>query len=61
MGDPNDMFGGLFGGGDKGPQKTKSVIHPIKCTLEELYKGKSVRIKVAHDRLCSTCAGKGGE
>ena len=55
------MFGAMFGGNDKGPKKTKSVIHPIKCTLEDLYKGKSARIKVAHDRLCTTCAGKGGD
>ena len=34
-----------------GPKKTKSVIHPVKLTLEELYMGKSIKIKVTRDRL----------
>lgn len=51
------MFGGK---GKNGPKKTKSVIHPIKCTLEELYNGKTVRIKVSRDRKCKDCNGVGG-
>jgi hypothetical protein len=34
--------------GQKGkiiPKKTKSVIHPVKCTLEDLYSGKTFKIK----------------
>lgn len=34
-----------------GPKKTKSVVHPVKCTLEELYSGKVTRIKVNRDRV----------
>jgi len=59
-GGADDFFGGMFGQ-DKGPKKTKSVIHPVKCTLEELYNGKTTRIKIARDRTCETCNGKGGE
>lgn len=55
------MFGAMFGEGGKGPQKTKSVIHPVKCTLGDLYNGKSSRIKVNRDRICETCNGKGGD
>ena len=55
-----DAFGGMFGQ-DKGPKKTKSIIHPVKCTLEELYNGKSTRIKITRDRICKKCDGKGGE
>ena len=40
-------------------KKTKSVIHPIKCTLEDLYQGKKIRIKVTRDRNCIPCNGKG--
>jgi len=60
-GDPGDFFGGMFGGKEKGPKKNKSVIHPIKCTLEDLYNGKSTKIKINRDRLCTACSGKGGE
>ena len=60
MPDAQDFFGQMFKE-DKGPKKTKSVIHPIKCTLENLYQGKTSRIKVNRDRLCSKCNGKGGE
>ena len=28
------------------PIKTKSVIHPVKCSLEDLYNGKNFKIKV---------------
>lgn len=56
----SDAFGGMFGQ-DKGPKKTKSVIHPVKCTLEELFNGKSTRIKITRDRICKKCDGKGGE
>jgi DnaJ family protein A protein 2 len=55
------MFGQMFGDAGKGPKKTKSVIHPIKCTLEDLYNGKNSRIKVSRDRICTGCAGKGGD
>ena len=51
---PQDFFGSMFGGAG-GPnlvKKTKSVIHPIKCTLEDLYLGKKVRVKVTRDRIC---------
>ena len=52
---PEDMFSNFFGGDSKAvPKKTKSIIHPIKCTLEDLYKGKSTRIKVSRNRLKKT-------
>ena len=49
---PEDMFASMFGKDAKmGPKKTKSVIHPISCTLEELYKGKSTKIKINRNRM----------
>mmetsp|Transcript_34886 Transcript_34886/g.53547 ORF Transcript_34886/g.53547 Transcript_34886/m.53547 type:complete len:268 (+) Transcript_34886:269-1072(+) len=49
----NDFFEAMFGAGNPkfGPKKTRSVVHPIKCTLEDLYKGKATRIRVVRDRL----------
>ena len=56
----SQMFGGGMGGGPRGPQKGKSVQHAIKVTLEEIYKGKTTKIAVNRDRICTTCEGKGG-
>ena len=50
-----------MGGRSQGPKKGKSVQHAVKCTLEEIYQGKSAKIAVNRDRICSKCEGKGGE
>ena len=42
-------------------EKTKEVNHPIKCTLEDLYMGKTTRINVKRDRFCEGCGGCGEE
>ena len=66
-GDPFDIFGQMFGGGGRGgqkqqgPKKGKPVMHPMKCTLEEIYSGKQTKIAVNRDRICSKCDGKGGK
>lgn len=52
------MFGGKK---NKGPKKTKSVVHPVKCTLEELYNGKTLKVKINRDIICKACNGKGGD
>lgn len=57
---PEDMFD-MFSKKNKGPKKTKSVMHPVGCTLEELYNGKTTRIKITRDRFCEKCQGKGGD
>ena len=36
-------------------------MHPLKMTLEEIYKGKETKIAVNRERLCSKCDGKGGK
>jgi len=63
--DMSDLFGGLFGGGRRqqqsGPRKAKPVVHPLKCTLEEIYKGKETKIKINRERICEKCDGKGGK
>ena len=58
------MFGGRRpggGAGPSGPKKGKPVMHPMKCTLEELYNGKSTKIAVNRDRICAACTGLGGK
>jgi DnaJ family protein A protein 2 len=60
-GGAQEFFTNMFDKKDKGPKKTKSVVQPIKCTLEDLYNGKSSRIRINRDRICNICQGKGGE
>ena len=55
------MGGGRRQGGPSGPKKGKPVMHPLKMTLEEIYKGKETKIAVNRERLCSKCDGKGGK
>ena len=60
-----DLFDLLSGGGGRrqqqqGPKKGKPVMHPLKCTLEEIYAGKSTKIAVNRERICQVCDGKGG-
>ena len=64
----DDLFGGFFGGGmggrgggDSGPKKSKPVVHPLKCTLEEIYNGKTTKIAINRDRICEHCNGLGGK
>ena len=60
----NDIFNMFTGGGFQkptGPKKGKPVMHPLKCTLEELYAGKTTKIAVNRERICTICNGLGGK
>ncbi|GAB9469555.1 hypothetical protein Gpo141_00006831 [Globisporangium polare] len=65
-GDPSDLFSQFFrgaqGGGRRrtGPQKGEDLTHPLKVSLEDLYNGKTVKLAVNRDVLCSRCDGRGG-
>ena len=65
MGDIFDLFGMGGGGGrghkESGPKKGKSVLHPVKATLADLYNGKTTKVAVNRDRICSKCNGIGGK
>ncbi len=56
--------GGMFGGGGRqaprGPRKGKDLVHPLKVTLEDLYKGKVSKLALQKHVLCTGCNGKGG-
>ena len=62
-----DLLGSMFGmgGGGRskpsGPKKGKSVMHPVKATLADLYNGKTSKVVVNRDRICSKCNGLGGK
>ncbi|KAK2460521.1 hypothetical protein APHAL10511_006991 [Amanita phalloides] len=68
--DPQDLFsqlfggaGGFFGAGGRpsGPRKTKDLLHRVSVTLEELYKGKTTKLALTRNIVCSKCKGKGGK
>lgn len=56
--------GGFFGGGpsrQQGPRKTKDLVHRVHVTLEDLYKGKTTKLALTRNVICSKCNGKGGK
>jgi DnaJ homolog subfamily A member 2 len=56
--------GGVFGGGRsarKGPQKGKNLKHVLKVSLEDLYLGKTTKLSLTKDVICSKCEGRGGK
>eukprot|EP01112_Ceratiomyxa_fruticulosa_P008307 TRINITY_DN2151_c0_g1_i1.p1 TRINITY_DN2151_c0_g1~~TRINITY_DN2151_c0_g1_i1.p1 ORF type:complete len:416 (-),score=112.24 TRINITY_DN2151_c0_g1_i1:199-1446(-) len=57
-------FGGMFGGGGgrrQGPVQGEDIIHPINVTLEDLYNGKSVKLAITRNLICSKCTGTGSK
>lgn len=63
MGGATDIFEAMFGGGmgrrPRGPQKGESVKHSLTVSLEDLYNGRTAKLAIVRNRLCSTCGGKG--
>lgn len=72
FGDIFDLFGG--GGGGRRQQESKRkvnpTVHKMKCKLEDIYNGKSTKIKVTRDKIdvkegqekpseCDSCEGRG--
>jgi len=68
--DPQDLFSQLFGGGgffgggpsrSQGPRKSKDLVHRVNVTLEELYRGKTTKLALTRNIICTKCGGKGGK
>lgn len=69
--DPQDLFSQLFGGGGffgaggpsrpQGPRKSKDLVHRVNVSLEELYRGKTTKLALTRNIICSKCGGKGGK
>jgi len=61
--DPSDIFssffGGGFGGGERGPRKTKDKVTVLNLSLEELYAGVMKKMKVTRRVVCKDCTGTG--
>jgi len=58
--------GGLFGGMGGGPrrktrQRGEDTVHPLSVSLEELYNGKTAKLQLSKNVICSPCNGQGGK
>lgn len=61
---PSDIFDMFFGGGGRGQpreRKTKSMVHQLNVSLADLYKGKTSKLAVQRNIICSACEGIGGK
>lgn len=58
-----DILGGMFGGGRRGGQprerKVKEMVEQIDVTLEELYTGKTKKLKYERQKVTEIVEGKG--
>ncbi|KAJ1665547.1 DnaJ sub A member 2 [Coemansia sp. RSA 1813] len=67
--DMNDIYAEMFGGGmfgasgsGSGPQREPRVEqHPLSVSLEELFRGKKMRMKLERSVPCGRCKGLGGK
>lgn len=67
---PDDLFSHLFGGGLFGAgmggmrarrqHRGEDTIHPLKVSLEDLYNGKTAKLQLSKNVICTVCDGKGG-
>lgn len=68
---PDDLFSHLFGGGLFGmgmgggmgarrQHRGEDTIHPLKVSLEEMYNGKTAKLQLSKNVICTVCDGKGG-
>jgi DnaJ family protein A protein 2 len=55
------LMGGRRGAGPKAKRKTKSVLHNLKVTLEDVYVGKNKYLEISRYRTCQTCKGSGSK
>ncbi|KAJ4463152.1 putative DnaJ subfamily A member 2 [Paratrimastix pyriformis] len=55
------LFGGMGMGGRRRVRKGDDVIHKIKVSLEDLYRGKTTKLQLTKNVLCPECAGKGSK
>lgn len=59
QGDMDDMMSMFFGGGRRsrssepsGPKKGKPVVHALRVSLKDLYKGKTMRMRITRNTIC---------
>jgi DnaJ homolog subfamily A member 2 len=56
-----DLLMNRGGGVKKAKPKSKSLLYPMKVTLEDIYCGNSKFLEIKRYRICSTCTGSGSK
>ncbi|XP_004406369.1 PREDICTED: dnaJ homolog subfamily A member 2-like [Odobenus rosmarus divergens] len=68
----DDIFSHIFGGGlfgfmgnqsrsRNGRRRGEDMMHPLKVSLEDLDNGKTTKLQLSKNVLCSACSGQGGK
>ena len=57
--DLGSVFGGIFGGGPRGPRRGQDVESPTEVTLEEAAAGTARTINLQSSEPCGICGGSG--
>ena len=60
-GDIFDLLNGGMGRGQNVKRKTKSVLHTLTVTLEDVYKGNKRFLEISRYRNCELCKGSGSK
>jgi len=57
------FFGGMggMGGGRRGPRRGEDLVHALDVSLEDLYNGKTTKLSLRKNVICTECKGKGGK
>eukprot|EP01024_Parvocaulis_polyphysoides_P000358 TRINITY_DN1008_c0_g1_i5.p1 TRINITY_DN1008_c0_g1~~TRINITY_DN1008_c0_g1_i5.p1 ORF type:complete len:252 (+),score=47.13 TRINITY_DN1008_c0_g1_i5:128-883(+) len=59
----DDLFPGFFpgsgGGGRRGVQKSESITHKLRVSLEEIYSGTKKKLALQRHVKCNACGGQG--
>lgn len=55
-----DIFSMFFGGGHGRPQRGENIVHPLSISLEELFRGKTFKLAINRNVICTVCDGVGG-
>lgn len=48
-------------GGGMRRQRGEDTVHPLKVTLEDFYNGKTAKLQLSKNVICTVCEGKGGK
>ncbi|KAL1123925.1 hypothetical protein AAG570_001695 [Ranatra chinensis] len=63
---PHNLFGGILGHEELfsnlfGPRKTESTEYPVRTTLQDLYNGVTLNLKLKRSLVCKSCSGTGSK
>ena len=59
LGDLGSVFGGIFGGGPRGPRRGQDIETPTEVSLEEAAAGTTRTVSLQSSEPCSICGGSG--